>query len=34
MKKTVEREKNSVHIKLRPDIRYSPFCSKCKERLH
>jgi transposase len=34
MEQTVEREKNSVYIKLRPDIRYSPLCSKCKERVH
>ena len=33
MEQTVELEKNSVHIKLRPDIRYTPLCSKCKKRV-
>ena len=33
MEKTVELEKNSVHIKLRLDIRYTPLCSNCKERV-
>jgi transposase len=33
MEQTVELEKNSIHIKLRPDTRYRPLCSKCKKRV-
>jgi transposase len=33
MEQTVELEKNSVHVKLRPDTRYRPLCSKCKKRV-
>lgn len=33
MEQTGEIEKNRVHIKLRPDSRYIPLCSKCKERV-
>ena len=33
MEQTVELEKNSVYIKMRPDIRFTPLCSKCKERV-